>query len=341
MNGSHIKAVGLFSGGLDSTLATRLLLEQGVEVTALHFRTGFAYLHRDRATGDFLPSDAERMAEMLGVPLAILEVPDEYISVVLHPRYGYGSGMNPCVDCRIFLLRQAKSWMEAHGHHFVFTGEVMGQRPKSQMRSTLRTVERESGLEGYLLRPLSALLLEPTIPEQRGWVQRERLCAISGRGRREQIELARRLGVVGYAQPSGGCCTLIHQDYSRRLRDFLDHEGEATLTPAQAQLLMLGRHLRLPSGRKVVVGRREEENIALQTVSVAGVLLAVADHPGPVTLLPGEPTQEEIELAARVTAGYSDGCTEPVVHIEVRNRGPVRMLAVAPLARGEAQGMIV
>ncbi|MBN1811100.1 MAG: hypothetical protein JXA14_04620 [Anaerolineae bacterium] len=338
----RIKAVGMLSGGLDSTLAIRVILEQNIQVTALHFRTGFSYPRRDRETGELLPSDAERAAEVLGVPLEIIEVPEDYIPVVLHPRFGYGSGMNPCVDCRIFLLRQAKAWMEEHGYHFVFTGEVSGQRPKSQMRPTLRTVERESGLEGYLLRPLSAKLLAPTIPEQRGWVDREKLYSINGRGRKEQIALAAKFGITEYAQPSGGCCTLIHQAYSRRLRDFLDHEGEEALTTEQVQLLTVGRHLRLPSGRKVVVGRQERENNYLESCGVPGALLTTPDLPGPVTLVPGKPSQEEIEQAARITAGYSDGKSEPAIHVEVRRDGsPVEMVTVTPMAQREAQAMMV
>jgi tRNA-specific 2-thiouridylase len=337
-----IKAVGMLSGGLDSTLAVRIILEQGVQVTALHFRTGFSYSRRDRETGEPLPLDAERAAAMLGVPLEIIEVPEAYIPVVLHPRFGYGSGMNPCVDCRIFLLRQAKAWMEAHGYHFVFTGEVSGQRPKSQMRPTLNTVERESGLEGFLLRPLSAKLLKPTIPEQRGWVDREKLYAINGRGRKEQMALAAKFGITEYAQPSGGCCTLIHQAYSRRLRDFLEHEEEKALTTEQVQLLAVGRHLRLPSGRKVVVGRHEQENDYLESCGVPGILLTTPDHPGPVTLVPGEPTLEEIEQAAQITASYSDGKDEPAVRIQARRDGSsIETMTVTPMAREKAQAMMV
>ena len=338
----QIKAVGMLSGGLDSTLAIRVMLEQGVQVTALHFRTGFSYPRRDRETGELLPSDAERAATMLGVPLEIIEVPEEYIPVVLHPRFGYGSGMNPCVDCRIFLPRQAKTWMEKHSHHFVFTGEVSGQRPKSQMRPTLNTVERESGLAGYLLRPLTAKLLKPTIPEQRGWVDREKLYAINGRGRKEQIALATKFGITEYAQPSGGCCYLIHKAYSHRLRDFLEREGEEALTTEQVQLLAIGRHLRLDSGRKVVVGRHERENDYLESSGVPGVLLTTPNHPGPVTLVPGQPSREEIEQAAQITAGYSDGKSESAMHVGVRRAGsPVELMTVTPMAREEARLLMV
>jgi len=339
----QIKAVGMLSGGLDSTLAVRIMLNQGIEVTALHFRTGFSYFERNRAAGrrPVGPSDAERAARVLGVSLEVIDVSDEYVPIVLHPRFGYGSGMNPCVDCRIFLLRQAKAWMEAHDHHFVFTGEVSGQRPKSQMRPTLNTVERESGLQGYLLRPLSAKLLKPTVPEQLGWVDREKLYRISGRGRKEQIALAVEFGITDYAQPSGGCCYLIHQTYSRRLRDFLDREGELALTGGHVQLLAVGRHLRLPSGRKVVIGRHQRENDYIRTCGVEGVLLTTLDHPGPTTLVPGDPVPEEIELAARITAGYSDGQGEPVVRVEVRGgSAPVEVLPVEPFPREEAQRLM-
>ena len=343
----QIKAVGLLSGGLDSTLAIRVVLEQGIEVTALHFRTGFSYVERNRVAGrgPVGPSDAERAAAMLGVDVEVIDIADDYLPLVLHPHYGYGSGMNPCVDCRIFLLRQAKVWMEAHGYHFVFTGEVVGQRPKSQMRPSLNTVERESGLRGYLLRPLSAKLLKPTVPEQRGWVDRDRLYDISGRGRKAQIALAEQFGITEYAQPSGGCCYLIDQTYSRRLRNFLAHEGDEALTPEQVQLLAVGRHLRLPSGRKVVVGRHERENAYLATCGIAGILLTTVDHPGPTTLVPGRPTPEEAEQAARITASYSDGRGEPTVRVKVRRDsgqgGSVEVLTVAPMVREEIQALMV
>jgi len=343
----RIKAVGLLSGGLDSILAVRIMLEQEIEITALYFRTGFSYAERNRVAGrgPAGPSDAEQAAAMLGVNLEVIDVSDEYFPLVLHPRYGYGSGMNPCVDCRIFLLREARAWMEDHGYHFVFTGEVVGQRPKSQMRPTLNTVERESGLQGYLLRPLSARLLKPTVPEQRGWVDRERLYAISGRSRKAQIALAERFGITDYPQPSGGCCYLIDQTYSRRLCDFLGHEGAGALTRGQVQLLAVGRHLRLPSGRKVIVGRHERENEYLETCGVKRVLLTTVDHPGPTTLVPGGLARAEIELAARITAGYSDGKSEPAVRVEARDDsgqgGLVEVWTVEPMPREEIGALMV
>jgi tRNA U34 2-thiouridine synthase MnmA/TrmU len=344
---SHIRAVGLLSGGLDSILATRVILEQGIHVTALHFRTGFSFAERQRAYAvSSLPSDAERAAATLGVPLEIIDVSEEFRSLVLNPQFGYGSGMNPCVDCRIFLLRQAKMWMETHGGHFIFTGEVIGQRPKSQMPPSLRTVERESGLTGSLLRPLSAKLLPPTVPETRGWVDREQLYAISGRGRKDQIALAERFGITDYPQPSGGCCYLIDRTYAHRLQDFLAHEGADALTDEQVQLLAVGRHLRTPSGRKIVVGRHEQENKHLAGFAVEGRLLTSVDHPGPITLVTGSSSQctaEVIELAAQITAGYSDGHTAPIVRISMRaaDGSESKMLTVRPLSRSEIKKLMI
>ncbi len=344
-NKKQIKAVGMFSGGLDSTLAVRVMLEQGIEVAVLHFRTAFSFFERNRLAGrdPSRPTDAERAAATLGVNLKVIDVSDDYLPMVLNPRYGYGSGMNPCVDCRIFLLRQAKAWMEEHGYHFVFTGEVVGQRPKSQMRPSLNTVERESGLRGYLLRPLCAKLLPQTVPEQRGWVDRDTLYAINGRGRKAQIALVEQFGITDYAQPSGGCCYLIDKTYSRRLHDFLAHEGAEALTPGHVQLLAVGRHLRPSSGGKMVVGRHERENEYLESCGVEGILLKTVDHPGPTTLLPGDPARTEIELAARITAGYSDGAKEPVVRVEVHGsgKGLAEVLTVTPMPKEKVKALMV
>ena len=340
----EIRAVSLLSGGLDSTLAARILMEQGIQVSPLYIRTGLSYARRNRLVGrePTGPLNVEKAAAALGLDLEIIDVSDEFLSVILHPRHGYGSAMNPCVDCRIFLLRQARAWMEEHDHHFVFTGEVLGQRPNSQMRDSLKLVERESGLEGYLLRPLSAKLLEPTIPERRGWVDREKLYGIAGRSRKPQMELAERFGVNDYPQPAGGCCFMVDQNYARRLRDFLSHEGEEALTSERAFLLAIGRHLRLPSGAQVIVGRYKQENAYIKTQGDEGLLLTTVDLPGPTTLMPGEPTLEEIKQAARITARYSDGKNEPTVRVEVRRSDvPSEVLTVRPMPPEKTAALMV
>ncbi len=339
----QIRAVGLMSGGLDSILAVRVIMEQGIEVTPFHVETGLTYERRNRLAGEERERTlkAQRAADSLGLDLVTISAFDDYIPVILNPRHGYGSHMNPCVDCRIFLLRQAKAWMDDHDHHFVFTGEVLGQRPNSQMRDALTIVERESGLEGLLLRPLSAKLLEPTIPERRGWVDREQLYSFHGRSRKPQMALAKKLGITEYAQPAGGCCFLVDEAYSRRLQDFLRREGPGALTPRRAFLLSVGRHLRLPSGQKVIVGRNKEENAYIATQKDQGVLMTTADVGGPTTLVVGEPTDGEVEQAARITARYSAGRERSQVRVDVMVEGDSRTLTVSPLALKDAHDLMV
>jgi tRNA U34 2-thiouridine synthase MnmA/TrmU len=338
-----IKAAGLLSGGLDSILATRVMMEQGIEVTPLHIETGLTYERRNRLTGrgDAGRSRAERAANTLGLELVTIRAFEEYIPVILNPEHGYGSQMNPCVDCRVFLLRQAKAWMEDHDHQFVFTGEVLGQRPNSQMRESLKIVERESGLEGLLLRPLSAKLLEPTIPEKRGWVEREKLYGFHGRSRKPQMALAKKLGITEYPQPAGGCCFLVDEAYSRRLEDFLREEGPQALTTERAFLLSVGRHLRLPSKRKVIVGRHKEENAYIATQRGPGVLMTTIDVAGPTTLIIGDPTPREVEQAARITARYAGAEEETAVRVQVGADGETDVITVSPMEMEAIHALMV
>jgi tRNA-specific 2-thiouridylase len=332
-----IKAIGMLSGGLDSRLAVRLIQKLGIEVTAVHYYTGFCIANRNRRVGRLEKPSARHEALEAGadltVPVEIIDISQEYMSVVLNPRYGYGVGMNPCVDCRIFMLRRAKAYMEEVGAHFVFTGEVLGQRPKSQHRQQLEIIERESGLEGLLLRPLSASLLPPTIPEEKGWVDREQLLAISGRSRGEQIALADELDIGDYPQPSGGCCLLPDPSFAQRLRDFIDHYPKEALTPEQMALLAVGRHFRLDDQVKVIVGRDEGENNYLEFAASGHFQFTALDHPGPTALTADALSPTHMEQIAGLTASYSDGKDEEWVRVEVRYNGDVRELTVAPLSR--------
>lgn len=339
----EIKAVAMLSGGLDSILATRVIQEQGIQVTPIHVQTGLTYARRNRLVGGEAdaPSKPEQAARTLGLELVTIKAFEPYIPVIVDPEHGYGSAMNPCVDCRVFLLRQAKAWMEEHDHHFVVTGEVLGQRPNSQLRRSLKIVEQESGLEGLLLRPLSAKLLEPTIPEKRGWVDREQLYGFHGRSRKPQMELAKAFGITDYPQPAGGCCFLVDKNYARRLEEYLDQEGAETLTNQRAFLLAVGRHFRLPSGRKVVVGRHKEENAYLAGLSDEGVLMTTIDQTGPTALLMGDPTWEEIEQAARITVRYA-GIKDPLPsRVAVRRDGVEEIVTVKPMALEKIHGFMV
>ena len=203
-----VKAIGLLSGGLDSTLAVKLMKDQGVEVLAVNFNTGFCLSDSAakirKSPGEIYRHDALKAGEKLGVPVEMVDIYDQYWDVLTKPKHGYGANMNPCLDCRARMLSLAKGMLESRGARFIFTGEVLGQRPMSQHRSALRLVEKDSALDGLLLRPLSAKLLEPTLPDKEGWVDRERLLDIAGRGRKGQMRIARELGVIDYASPAGG-----------------------------------------------------------------------------------------------------------------------------------------
>ena len=333
----QIRALGLLSGGLDSTLSARVIQEQGVDVVGLHFSTGFCVADRHRVLGN--PSNPEkpyrnealRAGADLRVPVEIIDIKDEYLpKVVLNPKYGYGSGMNPCIDCRIFMLQKTKQIMEDRGFHFVFTGEVLGQRPMSQRRTPLDDIADESGLGSLLLRPLSAKLLAPSIPEERGWVDRQQLYDISGRSRKRQMELADRFGIIDYPQPAGGCCFLPDENFARKLRDFLAYSGSDVSTD-DMMLLKVGRHFRLGDGVKAVVGRDQGENAYLERFTEGRGEVWVDDYPSPLTLVEGHPSAQELEVACRITARYSDGRDQESVSVKWRLGEMRGQLTVEPL----------
>ncbi len=303
-----VRAVALFSGGLDSSLAVRLLQDQGVEVKALHFYTGFCItehkrrLGLKREDGSHYVNPALRAAARLQVPVEIVDISEEYFEIILNPRYGYGKNVNPCVDCRIFMLRKAKEIMEKEGYHFVITGEVLGQRPMSQTFERLMLIEREAGLEGYILRPLSAKLLPETIPEKLGWVDRSKLLDIRGRSRKKQIALAQKYGLE-YEQPAGGCCYLTDENFAYRFREAFSVEGR--ITRDDLILFSVGRHFRLPSGAKLIMARNEGEVRFLQGFRSRYSYACRRDGRGTFALIKGEPKEEELKLIADLIARYS------------------------------------
>jgi len=312
---SKIKAIGLLSGGLDSSLACRLIQNQGIEIKAVNFYTGFCttdfrrQVNRQKAKGKIYFNESLKSAASLGVEIEYIDISATYIQdVLMQPKHGYGKAMNPCLDCRGYMLARAKRIMEQEGAHFVFTGEVLGQRPMSQYRRALDVVAEESGLGGLLVRPLSAKLLPPTVPETNGWLDREKLGAISGRSRREQYRLAEEFGVTEFSQPAGGCCSLADQNYGKKLRDLLDHSDGRVPSLDDVILLKVGRHFRPSSKLKVVVGRDEVENRFLERYAENGRwMFSSIDVVGPVTIVEGDIGPEEMHLAASITARYADG----------------------------------
>jgi tRNA-uridine 2-sulfurtransferase len=335
------KAIGLISGGLDSTLALAMVRRQGVEVKAVTFYTGFCITETQRrkggrADGTVPQNEALRAAADLDVDLEYVDLSGGgYLDMLLHPKYGYGANANPCVDCRIFMMRKAKEIMLANGADFVFTGEVLGQRPKSQRRDTLWVIERESGLKGRLVRPLSAKLLPPSIPEQEGLLDRSRLGDLSGRSRTRQIAMANEMGLLEWPQPAGGCCFLTDEAFSKKFFDILGQReaaGEGRhIDRDDVVLLTTGRHFRLSPSTKLIVGRTEVENGILETYAAGRSRLVAQAYPGPVALVEGEPTWEERRVAAAIVARYGKGKAEAAVAMEWRDAdGAVELLEVKP-----------
>ncbi len=331
-----MKAIALLSGGLDSTLAAKIILDLGIEVEALNFLTVFCTCTERGET--CLAS--QKAVDTLGIPLRVLNVSEEFLDIVRHPKHGYGSNMNPCIDCRIFMLKKAKAYMEQTGASFIVTGEVLGQRPMSQRRDAMRLIEKEAGLEGYILRPLSAKFLSETVPEREGWVDREKLLKIQGRSRKPQIELAEQYGIRDYPCPAGGCL-LTDPGFSKRMKDLIHHLPDFTLR--DVHLLKMGRHFRLSPKLKLVVGRNEDENRKIQTFSEEeDILLRLSRIPGPLALLRGEAGEGGIEKAAAITARYSKAKDMKKVEVLYRKArgGEERSLSVSPLPEKEIEALM-
>ncbi len=337
------KAIGMISGGLDSTLALAMVKAQGVEVKAITFYTGFCITETQRRKGgrqdgSVPPNEALVAAAQQETEVEFVDISgDEYLQMLLNPRYGYGANANPCVDCRIFMMKKAKAIMEAEGADFIFTGEVLGQRPKSQRRDTLWVIERESGLQGRLLRPLSAQLLKPTLAEEQGLIDRSKLGAISGRGRHPQMAMANAIGLTDWPQPAGGCCFLTDEAFSKKFFHILGQKEAAgeprALSQDEIVLLTTGRHFKLGPTCKLVVGRSEVENATLDSYAGAHPRLLAAAFTGPVGLVVGVPTWEERQLAASIIARYGKGKDEPAVEILWQEpEEPEERFPVAPLA---------
>ena len=306
------KAIALLSGGLDSTLAILVMVRQGVEVTAVTFLNHFGCDISDRSSCSRNPFPA---AERFGFCVKLCHLSSRFLDIVKNPRFGHGKNMNPCIDCRILMLGEARELMDLMGADFIVTGEVIGQRPMSQKKNTLAMIDKEAGVKGYVLRPLSARLMAVTVPEERGLVKREMLYDFSGRSRKPQMALARELGLTDYPAPAGGCL-LTEPNYAYRLRELLSHTPDPSLN--DLHLLRVGRHFRLSPRCKAIVGRDERENSALESFGDKNCyFLRVEDAGSPTVLLSGEGTGEFIPLAASLCARYSDAKHLPEVEVAV------------------------
>lgn len=335
------RALALISGGLDSMLAAKVILEQGIYVEGINFYTGFCVEGHTQAIRRQDANKPKRnnalwVAEQLGIKLHFIDVVEEYKDVLLNPRYGYGANLNPCLDCKIFMVRKAFAYAEQHGFDFVVTGEVVGQRPNSQLKHKMGILSRRADPEARLLRPLSAKLLAPTLMEQEGWVEREKLFDFSGRSRKPQMALARQFGFTDYAQPAGGCCFLTDANYAAKLRDLWQARGSREYTLDDIVLLKVGRHIRPAPGFKVVVARDEGESNYLRGYRDQFPLLETPAQQGPVALCDGP--EADWELAARIVARFGKGRDLPSVEVCITwPGGDTRTLEVTPLAVTEVE----
>jgi len=335
------KAVALLSGGLDSMLAVRVILEQGIPVTAIRYITHFGC---DPVSAGSCGHDVEPLVELwgpLGLTVKMSHLGQDYIDMVKNPKHGRGRNMNPCVDCRIMMLGRSREFLDRHGAGFLITGEVLNQRPMSQTFYRFREMDRELGLEGLVVRPLSAQLLPPTLPETEGLIDRSRLLDISGRSRVRQYALAKQYGIEKIPQPSGGCL-LTDPGYSDRLRDLWKNDPDGGAR--DINLLRVGRHFRVSKTCKIIVGRNENENKMLEVFAgPEDVLVRVRDFVGPVTVIRGAHDESAVEKAAQLTARYADvPKDEALVAVCAETKdGEVRLLNVTPAVDAEFRPMRV
>jgi tRNA U34 2-thiouridine synthase MnmA/TrmU len=300
-----VRALGLCSGGLDSILSALILRKQGIEVEWITFETPF-----------FSSEKALHAAQITGIPIAVKNITQTYLEMLRNPPCGYGKYMNPCMDCHALMFRLAGVIMKERGFDFLFSGEVVGQRPMSQTKASLRYVEKHSGCDGFILRPLSAASLPVTIPEKEGLVNRELLLDITGRSRKLQIEIAREFGITDYPSAAGGCL-LTDKGYTARLKDLFDHQEE--FTEEELHLLKHGRHLRLNKNTKIIVGRTKNDNEQIKRYynPDADTLIKVNNFPGPIVVMPHGGSKDMISFAASICAGYSKALNNVQVDVGV------------------------
>ncbi len=332
------KAVALISGGLDSMLAVKVIQEQGIHVEGINFFTGFCvegHTHavRKKHQDKQKRNNALWVAEQLGIKLHIVDVVEEYKDILLNPAHGYGKNVNPCLDCKTFMVKKAVQWIKEHNFDFIITGEVVGQRPMSQRRETMPVVAKESGGNDLLVRPLSAKQLPETLPEREGWLDREKLYDFSGRTRKPQMALAAKFGFKDYAQPAGGCCMLTDENYAIKLQDMWHNRPSRDYELDDIIMLKMGRHFRLAPHLKLIIGREEGENRFMQGYKNQFMSIYPTSHPGALCLVDGEfKSDEERDQALALVARYSQGKNDPQVKLVIRqSTGEEQEYSISPM----------
>jgi tRNA-specific 2-thiouridylase len=321
-----MKALALLSGGLDSILAVKLILDQGINVVALNFVTPFSELEKNRA---------EIQAKRLKIPLKTIKLGKYYIKIIRNPKHGYGKNMNPCIDCRIFMLKRAKEYAKKIKASFIFTGEILDERPMTQTRKALDLIEKESGLKRKLLRPLSARLLPETEAEMRDWIDRKKLLDIIGRQRKRQIELAKKFRITDYPNPGGGCL-LTYKEFAVKVRDLFKYKKGVSIK--DINFLKIGRHFRFKKN-KIIVGRNKDENkLLLRLKGKDDYFFKVLDFGSPITILQGPQRKEAIEMAASLTARYSDAKKKKIL-VNYGEEKLSKSITISPLTEKEIKNL--
>ncbi|MBN3040832.1 MAG: tRNA 4-thiouridine(8) synthase ThiI [Candidatus Omnitrophica bacterium] len=325
-----MKAVVIISGGLDSSLAVKAILNQGIDVVALHFLIPFVM---DDEVSAFQTA-ASRIAENLGVTFRLEILSDKYLDIIKNPSYGYGKNLNPCIDCKILMLKKAREVMNKEGASFIATGEVLGQRPMSQNKRALSAITRDSGLDGLLVRPLSAKLLPLTIPQEKGWLKDEFLFNFEGRGRNRQLALAKEWQIKEFPWPGGGCL-LTDKIFCRRLKDLIKHEK---INDKEIKLIKIGRYFRVNDGFSLTVGRNQEENKKLTAIFSNGdYLFQPLGLPGPTAIGRGRIDEEAKNISSGIIAWYTDKKKEVKVKFQGGLRGNIQVLKARALDEGDLQ----
>ena len=331
------KAVALISGGLDSMLAAKAVMEQGIHVEGINFFTGFCvegHTHAIRKKDADKPkrNNALWVAEQLGIKLHIIDIIEEYKQVLLNPKHGYGANLNPCLDCKIFMVRKANEWMQENGFDFIITGEVVGQRPMSQRKFTMPVIAAESGSNDALLRPLSAQNLPATLAEKNGWIDRSKLFGFSGRSRKPQMNLAKTYGFTDFAQPAGGCCFLTDENYSKKLVDLWQARGVRDYELDDVMLLKVGRHIRPKPHFKMIIAREDGEAQFMTGYKKDFISMYCLSHHGPLVLIDGVVNHDDLQLAGHILARYGQGRDAEQVEVAVCSlQGDEEKFLVKPL----------